>query len=318
MTPSLNQQVEEFLYELSEQGVPPLHRLSLPEARNTYRDICVPDQTPTEIATVRDHLIKGPDGTIRLRTYSPDAEGSVPALVFYHGGGWMLGGLDTHDALCQALAAEAGAVVTAVEYRLAPEHRFPAAVEDCYAATEWIAANAEQLGADDGTLVTCGDSAGATLVAAVGMLARDRDGPTIDYQVLAYPPTDHSFDTESYRENAQGYFLTRKDMRRFWSGYLRSEADGRHPYASPLRAERLGGLPPTFVLTAGFDPLRDEGTAFADRLSEAGVPTQHVQYDDMIHGFLTMLADPELDRAREAVKELGTAIRSATGTQSVR
>ena len=144
------------------------------------------------------------------------------------------------------------------------------------------------------------------------MLARDRDGPGIDYQVLAYPPTNHSFGTDSYRENAQGYFLTRADMQRFWNGYLRSEADGRHPYASPLRADRLTGMPSSLVLTCGFDPLRDEGAALADRLSEAGVSTRHVQYDDMIHGFLTMLSDPELDRAQEAVGEIGAAIQSAT------
>jgi len=159
--------------------------------------------------------------------------------------------------------------------------------------------------------VTCGDSAGATLAAAVGLLARDRNGPEIDRQVLAYPATNHAFDTDSYRENAQGYFLTRADMQRFWDGYLRSETDGSHPYASPLRADRLDGLPSTFVLTCGFDPLRDEGAAFADRLTAAGVPTEHVQYDDMIHGFLTMLAEPELDRAREGVEELATAIRTA-------
>jgi len=312
MSRSLNQQVEEFLYDLSEQGVPPLHRLSLSEARETYRDICVPDRPPDSVGDVRERVIDGPDGDIGLRTYTPGAGGELPAVVFYHGGGWMLGGLDTHDALCRALAAEAEAVVTAVDYRLAPEHRFPAAVEDCYAATRWVAANAGRLGADSGTLVTCGDSAGATLAAAVGMLARDRDGPGIDYQVLAYPPTNHSFGTDSYRENAQGYFLTRADMQRFWDGYLRSEADGRHPYASPLRADRLAGLPSSFVLTCGFDPLRDEGAAFADRLAEAGVPTQYRQYDDMIHGFLTMLAEPELDRAREAIGEIGAAIRSAT------
>jgi Esterase/lipase len=312
MAASLNQQVEEFLYELSEQGVPPLYRLSLPEARATYRDICVPDQPPDNVAGVRDRVIEGPDGDIRLRTYTPDATGSPPALVFYHGGGWMLGGLDTHDTLCRVLASEAEAVVTAVDYRLAPEHRFPAAVEDCYAATRWVAANAGRLGADPETLVTCGDSAGATLAAAVGMLARDRGAPELDYQVLAYPPTTHAFDTDSYRENAQGYFLTRDDMQRFWDGYLRSEADGRHPYASPLRAERLAGLPPTLVLTCGFDPLRDEGEALADQLDRADVSTTHLQYDDMIHGFLTMLADPALDRAREAVEELGAEIRSVT------
>lgn len=312
MTASLNEQVEEFLYDLSEQGVPPLHRLSLAEARRTYRNICIPDRPPDDVAQVRDRTVEGPDGEVGLRTYTPDVEGETPAVVFYHGGGWMLGGLETHDALCRALAAEAGAVVTAVDYRLAPEHRFPAAVEDCYAATRWVGANADRLGATSGTLVTCGDSAGATLAAAVGLLARDRGGPAIDRQVLAYPPTNHAFDTDSYRENAQGYFLTRADMERFWAGYLRSEADGRHPYASPLGADRLSGLPPTLLLTCGFDPLRDEGVAFADRLAEAGVSTEHVQYDDMIHGFLTMLADPELDRAREGVTELAAAIRSAT------
>ena len=311
MTASLNQQVEAFLYDLSEQGVPPLHRLSLTEARRTYRDICVPDRPPDDVTDVRDRTVEGPGGNVPLRTYVPDVKGPSPAVVFYHGGGWILGGLDTHDALCRALATEAGAVVTAVDYRLAPEHRFPAAVEDCYAATRWVAANTDRLGVTSETLVTCGDSAGATLAAAVGLLARDRNGPEIDRQVLAYPATNYAFDTDSYRENAQGYFLTRADMQRFWDGYLRSETDGSHPYASPLRADRLDGLPSTFVLTCGFDPLRDEGAAFADRLTAAGVPTEHVQNDDMIHGFLTMLAEPELDRAREGVEELATAIRAA-------
>lgn len=312
MTPSLHSQVESYLHSLSEKGVPPLYRLSLSEARKTYRDICVVADPHDEVAAVRDRFVPGPGGDIRVRIYTPTGDGPHPALVFYHGGGWLVGGVDTHDALCQALAAESACVVVSVEYRLAPEHRFPAAVEDCYAATRWVAANRGAIGVRTDALVTCGDSAGGTLATAVGLMARDRSGPNIDYQVLAYPATNYAFDTDSYEENAQGYFMTRKDMERFWRGYLRSEADGKHPYASPLRAEDLSGLPATHLLTCGFDPLRDEGRALADRLEGAGVPTTHREYDDMIHGFLTMLSDPEIDTAREAIADIGREVRAAT------
>jgi acetyl esterase len=311
MSSTLDPQVQQYLHGLSERGLPPLYRLSLADARETYRDLSVPDEPPDPVDVVTDRTVPGPAGEIPVRVYTPAGDGPRPALVFFHGGGWMLGGLETHDALCRALANATGCVVVAVDYRLAPEHRFPAALEDCYAATRWVAANADAVGAAPGTLAVAGDSAGATLAVGVCLLARDRDGPAIDYQVLAYPPTDFAFDTDSYEENAQGYFLTRKDMERFWNGYLRSEVDGTHPYASPIRAGNLGALPPAFVLTCGFDPLRDEGRALADRLSDAGVPTRHARYDDMIHGFLTMLADPELDRARDAIDEIGDAVRAA-------
>jgi acetyl esterase len=310
MSSTLNSQVEEYLHGLSEQGLPPLYRLSLEQARETYRDLSVPEEPPSSVASVTERTVPGPAGDIPVRIYTPSGDGPFPPLVFFHGGGWLLGGLETHDALCRELANASGCVVVAVDYRLAPEHRFPAGLEDCYAATCWVANNAETIGAKPDQLAIAGDSAGGALAAGVGLLARDRDGPTIDYQVLAYPVMEYAFDTESYEENAQGYFLTRKDMERFWNGYLRSELDGRHPYASPLRTQNLDGLPPSFVLTSGFDPLRDEGRQFADRLSEADVPAQQVQYDDMIHGFLTMLADPELDRAHEAIEEIGAAVRS--------
>jgi len=310
MSTSLDGQIEAYLHSLSEQGIPPLYRLGLSEARETYRELSVPDEPLDAVGSIQERSVPGPDSEIQLRTYTPDVDGPHPSLVFFHGGGWMLGGLDTHDALCRALANEAESVVTAVDYRLAPEHRFPAALADCYAATGWVADNAPTLGAEPGTLLTCGDSAGANLAAAVGLLARDRDGPDIDHQVLAYPPTDYAFDTDSYEENAQGYFLTRADMQRFWNAYLRSETDGTHPYASPLRAETLSGLPRSLVVTAGFDPLRDEGVAFADRLSDAGVPTLHRQYDAMIHGFLTMLSNPELDGARDAIASIGETLQA--------
>jgi acetyl esterase len=270
----------------------------------------VPDEPPSSVADVTDRTVLGPETEIPVRIYTPDTDGPLPALVFFHGGGWLLGDLETHDALCRALATETECVVVAVDYRLAPEHRFPAGLEDCYAATRWVADNAASIGADPGALAIAGDSAGGALAVGVALLARDRDGPAIRYQVLAYPATDYAFDTESYEENAQGYFLTRKDMERFWDGYLRSELDGTHPYAAPLRTESLEGLPASFVLTSGFDPLRDDGRQLAERLADAGVPTRHVQYDEMIHGFLTMLADPDLDRAHEAIAEIGEAVRS--------
>ncbi|MDT3433330.1 alpha/beta hydrolase [Haloarcula sp. 1CSR25-25] len=313
MASTLNPQVQEYLHGLSEQGLPPLYRLPLAEARETYRDLSVPDQPPEPVGSVTDRTVPGPNGEVPIRIYRPTGDEPRPALAFFHGGGWMLGGIETHEALCRALTNAADCVVVAVDYRLAPEHRFPDGLEDCYAATQWLAANAEEIGATPGALAVAGDSAGATLAFGVSLLARDRGDPSIDYQVLAYPPTEFGFETDSYEENAQGYFLTRKDMERFWNGYIRSELDGDHPYAAPLQADRLDGLAPTFLLTCGFDPLRDEGRALADRLDAAGVPTRHVQYDDMIHGFLTMLADPELDRAREAIDEIGDAVRSELG-----
>jgi acetyl esterase len=310
MASTLASQVEEYLHELSERGLPPLYRLPLSEARETYRRLSVPDEPPEPVDDITERSVPGPDGDVRVRCYTPTDDGPHQPLAFFHGGGWLLGGLETHDALCRVLANETDSIVTAVDYRLAPEHRFPAALEDCYAATRWLANNAEAVGATADGLVTCGDSAGATLAAGVGLLARDRDGPTVDRQVLAYPPTEFGFETESYEENAQGYFLTREDMKRFWNGYLRSETDGRHPYASPLRAESLHGVPPSLVVTCGFDPLRDDGRALVDRLRAADVPTRHLAYDDMIHGFLTMLADPEIDRARDAIAEIGAEVRS--------
>jgi acetyl esterase len=306
----LDPQVEAYLHELSEAGVPPLYTLGVSEARETYRRLCtVADPDP--VAEVIDRRIPGPNGEVAVRAYDPgDDEANGRVVAFFHGGGWMLGGLDTHDALCRALARTAGATVVAVDYRRAPEHRFPAPLADCYAATCWIVDEGPfAVGDGKGRLVVAGDSAGGNLAAGVSLLAARRTGPAIDHQVLAYPVTNHAFDTDSYEENAQGYFLTRKDMERFWNAYLRSDTDGAHPHASPLRVADPSGLPPTTVLTCGFDPLRDEGRAYAERLEEAGVAVDHLAYDDQIHGFLTMLEEPDLDRARAAMYRLADAIR---------
>lgn len=312
MATELHPQAEELLHELSASGVPPLYRQSIAEARETYLDLTVTEGDPDPVERVRETEIAGPNGPIPLRLYDPGGgtRKPRPALVFFHGGGWAVGDLDTHDLASRALANAADCVVVSVDYRRAPESPFPAPLEDCYAALAWVAGgDAPQIDAD--RIAVGGDSAGGTLATGVALLARDRDGPEIARQLLVYPVTDHAFDTDSYTENASGYFITRGDMERFWGEYIETDLDGAHPYASPLRAPDLGGLPPATVLTCGFDPLRDEGRAYADRLAEAGVPVNRIEYPDMIHGFLTMLADPEWERAREAIADLADDLRDA-------
>ncbi len=315
MATELHPQAEELLHELSASGVPPLYRQSIAEARETFLDLTVRTGDPEPVERVIDTEIMGPNGPIPIRIYEPrdDAgEGPRPACVFLHGGGWVVGDIDTHDLTSRALANAAGCLIVSVDYRRAPEAPFPAPLEDCYAVTTWLADDpdlGEAIRIDPERIAIGGDSAGATLATGVALLARDRDGPDLARQLLVYPVTDHAFDTDSYTENASGYFITRGDMERFWDDYLETDLDGDHPYASPLRAPDLADLPPATVLTAGFDPLRDEGRAYANRLEDAGVPVNRLEYPDMIHGFLTMLADPEWDRAREAIDDLAGDLR---------
>lgn len=314
MATELHPQAEELLHRLSASGVPPLYRQSIAEARETYLDLTVPEGAPEPIERVIDTDIEGPNGPIPVRIYDPRDTGGEeprPVLAFFHGGGWALGDLETHDLASRALANAAGCLVVSVDYRRAPDFPFPAPLEDCYAVTTWLAADPDPV-VDDGRdvridpdrIAVGGDSAGGTLAAGVALLARDRGGPDLARQLLVYPATNHAFDTDSYTENASGYFMTRGDMERFWAAYLETDLDGDHPYASPFRAPDLADLPPATVLTCGFDPLRDEGRAYADRLEDAGVSVNRLEYPDMIHGFLTMLADPEWDRAREAIDDL--------------
>jgi acetyl esterase len=232
-------------------------------------------------------------------------------LVYFHGGGWVLGGLDTHDSVCRELAHGAGAIVVSVDYRLAPEHKFPAAADDCYAAVVWAAAHATEIGADPTRIAIAGDSAGGNLTCVIALQARDKDGPRLCFQLPVYPVTNHSLDTPSYRENATGYLLETDSMAWFWGHYLATDADGEHPYASPLRAASLRGLPPALVITAEFDPLRDEGEAYAKRLETAGVPTQLRRFDGMIHGFFGMSAI--MDKAKAAIAESCAALGHAFG-----
>jgi acetyl esterase len=248
---------------------------------------------------------------VRIRIYASDRRGVRPALIYFHGGGFVLGNLDTHDPICRSLAKESGAVVIAVDYRLAPEHKFPAAVEDAHTATLWIAANAEQLGIDARRICISGDSAGGNLATVVARRCRDAGGPVLASQVLIYPVMDlSSFETGSYRELAEGYFLGRAEMQWFAGHYLASASDGRHPEASPLLAPDLSGLPPALVITAEFDPLRDEGEAYARRLEQAGVPVTLSRYPGTIHGFVVMrgvLAD-----GRQAILEIAKFVGSVS------
>jgi acetyl esterase len=264
---------------------------------------------PPAVARVEQRDIPGPAGAIPLRIYWPEGTGTRPVLVYFHGGGFVLCNLDTHDGTCRSLANEAGCVVVSVDYRLAPEHPFPAAPEDCYAALAWVAAHAEEIGVDPTRIAVGGDSAGGNLGAVVSQMARDRDGPRLRFQLLVYPVTNCDFGTDSYRENAEGYFLTTNMMKWFWGHYLPDPSYAADPYASPLRAEDLSGLPPGLCITAGFDPLRDEGEAYAARLREAGVEVRTSRYDGMFHGFFAM--DAMLDQAKRAVAEAGSALRTA-------
>ncbi len=269
------------------------------------------EATGPELARVESRTIPGPEGEIPVRIYWPDGDGPRPGLVYFHGGGFVLCGLDSHDATCRELAAGASCVVVSVDYRLAPEHPFPAAPEDCYAATCWTAENAAELGIEATRLAVAGDSAGGNLAAVVALLGRDRGGPALAHQLLIYPVTDHSFETDSYHENGEGYFLSRDMMRWFWHQYLASEADGESPLASPLRAPDLAGLPDATVLTADYDPLRDEGRSYAERLEKAGVATQYQNYPGVFHGFFAMTS--EIPRARQAMDDACKALRAAFG-----
>jgi len=280
------------------------------EARRILAAAPLAAVAPPACARVEEMTVPGAAGLLPARGYWPvdDASG-LPVIAFFHGGGWVLCDLETHDGLCRQLANGAGAIVMSVDYRLAPEHRFPAAAEDAYAATGWLHEHASEIGGDATRLVVAGDSAGGNLCAVVTLMARDRGGPPLAAQLLLYPVLDHKFDTSSYRENAEGYFLTTAQMRWYWKQYLGPDGDGASPYASPLRAPDLRGLPPAWIVVAGNDPLRDEGLAYGRRLEEAGVQTAVRCYDGMFHGFFSM--GEFLEGARTASSEAFGALRAA-------
>ncbi len=263
---------------------------SLEEMRaNVERFSGLLPRRPVQIAGTRDLTLPGPAGDLAARVYTPLGDGPFGALVFFHGGGFVAYGIETHDQVCRELCAGARCVVVSVAYRLAPETPFPGAVEDAEAAVRWVHDHARELGADPARLAVAGDSAGASLSIAVTLRLRDEGGPTLAAQLLIYPATDlTSMDTPSHRENGEGYFLTRERLQFFGSAYLAQAQDALNPLASPLLAPDLNGLPPALVLTAEYDPLRDEGHAYAERLREAGVPTEYRPGPGLIHGFANL------------------------------
>jgi acetyl esterase len=305
----LDPQVQAFLDQLSAARAHPPHELPLAEARRQMEASAVVLGPAPEIASVEDRRIPGPGAEIPIRIYRDSSARPAPGVVYFHGGGWVLGSINSHDKLCRELAREAGAVVVSVDYRLAPEHKYPAAAEDAYAATCWVAEHAAELGIDPGRRVVAGDSAGGNLAAAACLMIRDRGGPPPALQVLVYPITDFNLDTPSYLENAEGYFLTRDSMAWFWRQYLNSPADGEVAYVSPLRAADLSSLPSALVLTARYDPLRDEGRAYAERLFQAGVAVELVEYEGLIHGFLRRT--DAFDKAKDALRRIAKAIKTS-------
>jgi acetyl esterase len=305
MTP--DPQMQAILEQMKAAGWRPTHTLSVAEARRAFKSRIVKG---VAVARTVDRSIPGPGGDLPVRIHWPVGPGPFPALVFFHGGGWVVGDLDTHDVTCRSLTNQAGCVTVSVDYRLAPEHKFPAAVEDAFAATRWVAGHAAELRVDPRKVAVGGASAGGNLATVVGLIAIERGGPPLVFQLLIYPVTDAALDTPSAREITSDAFpLNRADMKWFWQQYLRDDADRAHPYASPARAKSLAGLPPALVVTAEIDPLRDEGERYAAALERAGVAATLTRYEGVTHGFVGMEA--VLDKGRAAVAESARALRAA-------
>jgi acetyl esterase/lipase len=305
----LDPQAQNVVDTIAALNLKPFKDSTPTEAREAMRTRTAGLGPVEDVPAVADHRVPVEGGEITVRLYAPAGVGPHPVLVFYHGGGWVIGDLYTHDGLCRSIVNAAGCAVASVDYRLAPEFKFPVAVEDSYTALKWVAANGPRLGLDSARLAVGGDSAGGNLAAVMALLGRDRRGPRILLQVLVYPVTNYDFGAKSYVENATGYLLTTEDMRWFWRHYLSREEQGQEVTASPMRAKSLADLPPALVMTAGCDPLRDEGDAYAARLRDSGVPVTVTQYPGMFHGFMRMTRI--LDQARAGLDEVATALRKA-------
>lgn len=301
---SLDPQIAGLIGAL-DAGFPPVHTMTGAQARATIRSRFVPAADPEPVGAVSDTSIPGPGGDIAVRIYRPVTDAAaLPVVVYAHGGGFVFCDLDSHDGLCRNLANRIGAVMVSVDYRLAPEHPWPAAADDLYAAVRWINDNADALGIDAGRIVVGGDSAGGNLAAVTALMTRDRGGPELAGQLLLYPVIAADFDTESYRAFGRGYYNPKPALQWYWDQYVPTVAERSHPYASPLGAD-LHGLPPAVVVIAGHDPLRDEGVAYADALETAGVSVTRLSYQGGVHGFLTM---PMLDLAQRARTDVSGAV----------
>ena len=300
----LHPQYDAMLRQAAAADPPPLIEMPVAAGREMFRAM-QPEAPEVAVGAVDDVDAGG----VPVRLYRPVGDGPFPVVMMFHGGGWVIGDLDTADCQCREVCNGAAALVASVDYRLAPEHRFPAAADDCYSATQWLARHAADFQGDASRLAVAGDSAGGNLAAVVAQMARDRGGPDIAFQLLAYPVTDGRQCAASLSENAEGYLLTTEAMRWFWNHYAPTADDRLHPRASPLLASALSNLPPALVLTAEFDPLRDEGEAYADALAAAGVRVEKIRYDGFIHGFLSH--SRTVPATRTALTQACAALREA-------
>ena len=303
----LDPQAKAVMDQVATLGFPAAHTVSPQQARANAQ--ARSRAAGPEVARVQDRTIPGPDSQLSVRIYTPPGSGPFPALVWFHGGCWVVGDLESADATARHLTLGAGCVVVSVDYRLAPEAKFPGPAEDCYAATRWVAEHAAEIGGSGNNLAVGGDSAGGNLAAAVCLMAKDRGGPSLGMQLLVYPVTARDFQTGSYVDNAEGYNLTRDTMVWYWEQYLANDTDGTNAYAAPQQAQDLRGLPPAVVITAEYDPLRDEGEAYAHRLQAVGVPTTCTRYPGMIHGFFGMSA--VVDKGKDAIAQASAALNAA-------
>lgn len=309
----LDPQTQAVLRAVVEQGIPPVNELTPQEARAAYirrRELTQP--ASVDVGSVTDILIDGPESKLPVRVYKPEQnqpDSGLPALVYFHGGGFVIGAIETHDSLCRQLCLESGCAVLSVEYRLAPEHPYPAAAEDAIAATRWVHANAASLGLDPSRIAVGGDSAGGQLAAVTSIALKNDPDIRLAFQLLIYPVVDALMQCNSIERNGSGYMLTKDNLTYYYGHYFPEEADRSHWMASPLYTADLQGLAPAFVMTAGFDPLHDEGLAYADALSKAGVATHYVCFARQIHGFLPM--GKVIDEANLAVSTCAAALRRA-------
>jgi len=310
MTQQLDPQAQRMLDKIRESGIPPYDSLDPASARKLYDKACAAGRgDPPQPVEVKDFRIPGPAGEIPLRYYRAVNQSNLPVLVFYHGGGYTIGSLDSHDAVCRHLCVDAECIVVAVDYRLGPEHRFPASTDDAWAALCWVADNAKAIGGDPERIAVGGDSAGGNLSAVTCLTAREAGQPKIIYQLLIYPGTDMTESFPSHKTYGEGYLLTSKLIHWFHNNYMAPGTDPRYWKVSPLHAADHSGLPPAHVITAGFDPLQDEGAAYADKLKSAGVAVTHQHYDGMLHGFITQ--PKYLDVCQAALKDCAEKLQQA-------
>ncbi len=309
ISPKVAPEMRTILEAIASMGGPAIETVPVAQGRQMARGLIQLAGEPEAVARIENRTADGRSGAIPIRIYWPEGSGPFPGMVYIHGGGWVICDLETHDNVCRTIAKRAGAVVVAVDYRLAPEHQFPAALDDCVEVTQWVAANAAALNIDAKRLVVAGDSAGANMATVVAAKARDGRGPAIALQVLVYPATDMSAtETPSRQEYAEDHFLTRPFMQWCTSLYLGNGTDKTNPDASPAFIKDLRGMPPALVITAECDPLRDEGEAYAARLKDAGSPVTLTRYDGMIHPFLNFLGASA--SAQKAVDQIAAAVRS--------